>query len=166
MQRTPQPSPDSIARAGARAAQRAEASPLRRRGAQQRRQGLGRGGLPRGDGLPDIYDLGMSNLGLMILYGLVNDQPDMFADRVYSPWTDMEAVMRREEIPLYGLRASAPCATSTCWRSRYPTSSFTPTRSTCSTWPGCPCALPSAMSASRWCSLVGTPVNPSRWLAS
>ena len=57
---------------------------------------------------PDIYDLGMSNLGLMILYGLINDQPDMFADRVYSPWTDMEAVMRREEIPLYGLESKHP----------------------------------------------------------
>ncbi len=53
----------------------------------------------------DIYDLGMSNLGLMILYGIINDQPDMFADRVFSPWTDMEAVMRREGIPLYGLES-------------------------------------------------------------
>jgi radical SAM family uncharacterized protein len=57
---------------------------------------------------PDIYDLGMSNLGLMILYGIINDQPDMFADRVYSPWTDMEAVMRREGIPLYGLESKHP----------------------------------------------------------
>ncbi len=57
---------------------------------------------------PDIYDLGMSNLGLMILYGIVNDQPDMFADRVYSPWTDMEAAMRRERIPLYGLESKRP----------------------------------------------------------
>ncbi len=57
---------------------------------------------------PDIYDLGMSNLGLMILYGIVNDQPDMFADRVYSPWTDMEAAMRREGIPLYGLESKRP----------------------------------------------------------
>lgn len=57
---------------------------------------------------PDIYDLGMSNLGLMILYGIVNDQPDMFADRVYCPWTDMEAAMRREGIPLYGLESKRP----------------------------------------------------------
>ncbi len=57
---------------------------------------------------PDIYDLGMSNLGLMILYGLINDQPDMFADRVYSPWTDMEAVMRSEGLPLYGLESKHP----------------------------------------------------------
>src|SRR5436305_11856525 len=42
---------------------------------------------------PDIYDLGMSNLGLMLLYGILNDQPDMLAERVFSPWLDMEEVM-------------------------------------------------------------------------
>ncbi len=52
---------------------------------------------------PDIYDIGMSNLGLMILYGVLNGQPDMLAERVFSPWLDMEAVMRREHIPLYSL---------------------------------------------------------------
>jgi radical SAM family uncharacterized protein len=57
---------------------------------------------------PDIYDLGMSNLGWMILYDVLNRQPDMFADRVFSPWTDMEAVMRREGIPLYGLESKHP----------------------------------------------------------
>lgn len=57
---------------------------------------------------PDIYDLGMSNLGWMILYGMINDQPDMYADRVFSPWTDMEEVMRREGIPLYGLESKHP----------------------------------------------------------
>ncbi|MBI5957515.1 MAG: TIGR03960 family B12-binding radical SAM protein [Chloroflexi bacterium] len=57
---------------------------------------------------PDIYDLGMSNLGWMILYGEINDQPDLFADRVFSPWTDMEEVMRREGIPLYGLESKRP----------------------------------------------------------
>ncbi len=54
---------------------------------------------------PDIYDLGMSNLGLMMLYDIVNRQPDMLAERVYNPWVDMEAVMRREGIPLYGLES-------------------------------------------------------------
>ncbi|MBN1680663.1 MAG: TIGR03960 family B12-binding radical SAM protein [Anaerolineae bacterium] len=57
---------------------------------------------------PDIYDLGMSNLGLMILYGIINDQPDMFADRAFSPWTDMEVLMRRKGIPLYGLESKQP----------------------------------------------------------
>lgn len=59
---------------------------------------------------PDIYDLGMSNLGWMILYDILNQQPDMFADRVFSPWTDMEAVMRREGLPLYGLESKRPAA--------------------------------------------------------
>ena len=52
---------------------------------------------------PDIYDLGMSNLGIMNLYHQVNMQPNMLAERVFSPWLDMEAVMRREGIPLYSL---------------------------------------------------------------
>lgn len=52
---------------------------------------------------PDIYDLGMSNLGLMILYDALNSQPDMLAERVFTPWLDMEDVMRREGIPLYSL---------------------------------------------------------------
>ena len=52
---------------------------------------------------PDIYDLGMSNLGLMILYDLVNKRPDALAERVYSPWLDMEAELRSAEIPLYSL---------------------------------------------------------------
>ncbi|MBM4424432.1 MAG: TIGR03960 family B12-binding radical SAM protein [Chloroflexi bacterium] len=54
-------------------------------------------------GFPDIYDLGMSNLGLAILYKAINDQPDMLAERAYCPWLDMEAAMRREGIPLYSL---------------------------------------------------------------
>lgn len=52
---------------------------------------------------PDIYDLGMSNLGIMILYEQVNNQPDMLAERVFSPWKDMETIMRDHAIPLYGL---------------------------------------------------------------
>ncbi len=59
---------------------------------------------------PDIYDLGMSNLGLAILYNLVNQQPDMLAERAYCPWIDMEAVMRREGLPLYSLETKHPLA--------------------------------------------------------
>jgi radical SAM family uncharacterized protein len=54
---------------------------------------------------PDIYDLGMSNLGWMILYGIINERPHWFADRAFSPWIDMEGVMRREGLPLYGLES-------------------------------------------------------------
>lgn len=57
---------------------------------------------------PDIYDLGMSNLGIMNLYHQVNQQPDMLAERVFSPWLDMEAVMREQSIPLYSLESKQP----------------------------------------------------------
>jgi len=57
---------------------------------------------------PDVYDLGMSNLGLAILYDIVNRQPDMLAERAYTPWTDMSAAMRRARIPLYGLESRRP----------------------------------------------------------
>ncbi len=57
---------------------------------------------------PDLYDLGMSNLGVAILYDIVNRQPDMLAERAYCPWTDMEAAMRREGIPLYSLETKHP----------------------------------------------------------
>jgi hypothetical protein len=44
---------------------------------------------------PDIYDLGMSNLGMAILYDQVNQRPDALAERAYAPWSDMEQAMRR-----------------------------------------------------------------------
>jgi len=59
---------------------------------------------------PDIYDLGMSNLGLAILYDLVNKRPDALAERAYSPWTDMEAAMRSCGLPLYSLETRHPLA--------------------------------------------------------
>lgn len=57
---------------------------------------------------PDLYDLGMSNLGLMILYDIVNKHENLLAERVFSPWTDMEALMRQEDIPLYSLETKHP----------------------------------------------------------
>lgn len=52
---------------------------------------------------PDIYDIGMSNLGLAILYDLINQRKDSLAERVYSPWVDMEEALRKEGVPLYSL---------------------------------------------------------------
>ena len=57
---------------------------------------------------PDIYDIGMSNLGLAIFYELINDRPDALAERVYNPWIDMEAAMRIAGIPLYSLESKQP----------------------------------------------------------
>jgi len=52
---------------------------------------------------PDTYEIGMSNLGLMILYDLVNQRPNYVAERVYAPWDDMETAMRAAHVPLYSL---------------------------------------------------------------
>ncbi|MFN2237006.1 MAG: TIGR03960 family B12-binding radical SAM protein [Anaerolineales bacterium] len=52
---------------------------------------------------PDIYDLGMSNLGLAILYDLVNQREDALAERAYAPWIDMESKLREHQIPLFSL---------------------------------------------------------------
>lgn len=52
---------------------------------------------------PDIYDLGMSNLGLAILYDLINRRNDALAERAFSPWNDMEKAMREANVPLYSL---------------------------------------------------------------
>ncbi len=57
---------------------------------------------------PDIYDLGMSNLGVAILYDLLNQREDVLAERAYVPWTDMEAAMRENGIPLYSLETKHP----------------------------------------------------------
>jgi radical SAM family uncharacterized protein len=59
---------------------------------------------------PDIYDLGMSNLGLAILYDIINQQPDMLAERVFAPWSDMEAAMREHGVPLHTLESKHPLA--------------------------------------------------------
>ncbi|MCX7609069.1 MAG: TIGR03960 family B12-binding radical SAM protein [Anaerolineales bacterium] len=59
---------------------------------------------------PDIYDIGVSNLGLQILYDLVNARPDALAERAYAPWVDMEAQMRAHGIPLYSLESKRPLA--------------------------------------------------------
>jgi radical SAM family uncharacterized protein len=54
---------------------------------------------------PDVYDLGMSNLGLAILYDLLNKREDVLAERVYVPWPDMEAKMRAADLPIYALES-------------------------------------------------------------
>ena len=59
---------------------------------------------------PDIYDIGVSNVGLKILYDQVNQRDDALAERAYSPWLDMEALMREHEVPLYTLESKRPLA--------------------------------------------------------
>ena len=59
---------------------------------------------------PDIYDIGVSNVGLKILYDQINQRDDSLAERAYAPWVDMEALMREHEIPLYTLESKHPLA--------------------------------------------------------
>ena len=57
---------------------------------------------------PDTYEIGMSNLGFRILYGIMNDMPGVWCERVFTPWGDMEEEMRAAEIPLYALESGDP----------------------------------------------------------
>ena len=57
---------------------------------------------------PDVYEIGMSHLGIQILYDMFNKREDTWCERVYSPWTDLDAVMRKEHIPLFALESQDP----------------------------------------------------------
>ena len=52
---------------------------------------------------PDVYEIGMSYLGIQILYDMFNRREDVYCERVYSPWPDLDAIMRKEHIPLFSL---------------------------------------------------------------
>ncbi len=60
---------------------------------------------------PDSYEIGMSNLGMRILYGVMNGLPEVWCERVFAPWGDMEEQMRAHHIPLYGLESGDPIGT-------------------------------------------------------
>lgn len=57
---------------------------------------------------PDVYDVGMSHLGLQLLYGQFNSMPNVYCERVFAPWPDMEEKMRAHHIPLYTLETFSP----------------------------------------------------------
>ena len=57
---------------------------------------------------PDTYEIGMSNLGFRILYGIMNDMPGVWCERVFAPWGDMEAELRSAGIPLFALESGDP----------------------------------------------------------
>ena len=57
---------------------------------------------------PDTYEIGMSNLGMRILYGALNNHEDIWCERVFAPWGDMEAAMRSNNIPLWALESQDP----------------------------------------------------------
>lgn len=57
---------------------------------------------------PDIYEIGMSNLGMRLLYGTLNNDADVWCERVFAPWTDMAELMKTHDIPLYALESGDP----------------------------------------------------------
>lgn len=57
---------------------------------------------------PDVYEIGMSYLGIQILYDMFNRREDTYCERVYSPWPDLDKVMREENIPLFSLETQSP----------------------------------------------------------
>ncbi len=57
---------------------------------------------------PDVYEIGMSHLGIQIIYDMLNLRDDIYCERVYSPWTDLDKILRREGIPLFALESQQP----------------------------------------------------------
>ena len=57
---------------------------------------------------PDAYPIGMSHLGIQILYDLFNRRDDVYCERVYSPWADLDKIMREKKIPLFALESQDP----------------------------------------------------------
>ncbi|MBI4845248.1 MAG: TIGR03960 family B12-binding radical SAM protein [Candidatus Omnitrophica bacterium] len=57
---------------------------------------------------PDVYEIGMSHLGIKILYHILNKQDDVYCERCFAPWTDMEEQMREHKVPLFSLETQRP----------------------------------------------------------
>ena len=57
---------------------------------------------------PDVYEIGMSHLGIQILYDMFNQWEDTYCERVYSPWPDLDRIMRERKIPLFALETQEP----------------------------------------------------------
>ncbi|MBS2023565.1 MAG: TIGR03960 family B12-binding radical SAM protein [Deltaproteobacteria bacterium] len=57
---------------------------------------------------PDTYEVGMSNVGFRLLYHALNDRPDALCERLFMPWSDLEAALKREQLPLFSIESRAP----------------------------------------------------------
>lgn len=57
---------------------------------------------------PDVYEIGMSYLGIQIIYDMLNQREDVYCERLYSPWMDLDAIMRKRHIPLFALESQDP----------------------------------------------------------
>ena len=67
---------------------------------------------------PDTYEIGMSHLGMKILYSLINARENFWCERVFAPCADFEALMREHQIPLYALEVWIRCGNLTSWALR------------------------------------------------
>ena len=56
----------------------------------------------------DVYEIGMSHLGIQILYDMFNKRDDVYCERVYSPWPDLHKIMKEKNIPLFALESQEP----------------------------------------------------------
>ena len=61
---------------------------------------------------PDVYEIGMSHIGMQILYGMFNSMQDVWCERLFSPWTDLDRIMRERNIPLFSLESQQPVKTA------------------------------------------------------
>ena len=59
---------------------------------------------------PDVYEIGMSHLGIRVLYDILNRRPEIAAERTFAPWTDMEVLMRERSLPLFSWETHTPAA--------------------------------------------------------
>lgn len=75
---------------------------------------------------PDVYEIGMSHLGIQILYDMFNRYEDTWCERVYSPWTDLDEIMRREHIPLLPWNRRIRSGSLIFWQSRSSTKCVIP----------------------------------------
>lgn len=57
---------------------------------------------------PDVYEIGMSHIGMQILYDYLNRRDDVYCERLFSPWIDLDKIMREEKIPLFSLESQLP----------------------------------------------------------
>src|SRR5882762_9986786 len=72
------------------------------------RKDLARAGLKWALAFPDTYEVGMSNVGFRLLYHALNERPEVACERVFMPWTDMEAALKAEGEPLFSIESRAP----------------------------------------------------------
>ena len=76
---------------------------------------------------PDVYEVGMSHLGIQILYDLLNRRDDVCCERVYSPWIDLDKIMREQNIPLFSLETQTPVKILIFWQLLFSTKCITQT---------------------------------------